>query len=116
MGIYILAVVVFIFAGVYMLIENNAPETVEVEVNENGVMVSETFYDYPKIESFGIIYNGAIPYILRLKLKTRGFRVLDLHLQPNQINTAELRSYLANYITEDEKAELSTSEKLSQYF
>jgi hypothetical protein len=57
MGIYILAVVVFIFAGVYMLIENNAPEEVQVNVNDNGVQVSETFYDYAKIESFGIIYN-----------------------------------------------------------
>lgn len=116
MGIYILAVVVFIFAGVYILIENNSPEQVKVEVDENGILVSESFYDYAKIESFGIIYNGATPYLLRLKLRTRGFRILDLHMRPDIVNTADLRAFLGNYLHEDEKSELTTTEKLLQYF
>lgn len=116
MGIYILAVVVFIFVGVYMLIENNAPDTVQVEVNENGILVAENFYDYAKIESFGIIYNGSAPYILRIKLRSKGFRLLDLYMRPDIINTAELRAYLVSFLQEDEKSELSTSERLLQYF
>jgi hypothetical protein len=76
------------------MIENNAPETIEVEVNENGIMVGENFYDYAKIESFGIIYNGVDPYILRLKLKGRGFQTLDLYMRPDTVNTASLRAFL----------------------
>jgi hypothetical protein len=51
-----------------------------------------------------------------LKLKTRGFRILDLHMRPDIINTAELRAYLGNFLLEDEKSELTLAEKLTQYF
>ena len=37
MEIYVMSIVVFLFAGVYILVENNAPDTVETTVNENGI-------------------------------------------------------------------------------
>lgn len=37
--IYALSVVIVILAGVYLLIENNAPDTADAIVNENGVGV-----------------------------------------------------------------------------
>lgn len=116
MEIYIMSIVVFIFAGVYMLVENNAPDVMDVAINENGIKVWGSFYDYPKIESFGIVYNGETPYLLRLKLKSRGFRLLDLKMNPDAINTADLRAFLTQYVTEDEKSELTATERLLHYF
>jgi hypothetical protein len=39
--IYALAIVVIILAGVYVLLENNAPDTTTALVNENGVGIGE---------------------------------------------------------------------------
>lgn len=36
-GIYALSVVAVVFAGVFLLVENNAPDSANVVVNENGV-------------------------------------------------------------------------------
>lgn len=45
-GIYALSVVAVVFAGVFLLVENNAPDSAMVVVNENGVGVGTEFYDY----------------------------------------------------------------------
>lgn len=36
-GIYALSVVAVVFAGVFLLVENNAPDSSVVVVNENGI-------------------------------------------------------------------------------
>jgi hypothetical protein len=42
-AIYALSIVVIIFVGVYLLIENNAPDSVEVTVDDNGIGIGSDF-------------------------------------------------------------------------
>ncbi|EKE26801.1 MAG: hypothetical protein ACD_4C00142G0005 [uncultured bacterium (gcode 4)] len=114
MGLYIMSIVIFIFAWVYILIENNSPEIIDIEINENWINVWETFYDFPKIETFSIIYNKNIPAFLRLKLRTRWFKILDIPFDKS-LNVASLRAFLLDYLNEDEKWEINTMDRLIDY-
>jgi hypothetical protein len=70
-GLYALSIVVFIFVGVYILMENNAPEMTQIAVDENGININGGFYDYPSIEEFSIVYDNRKAILLRLKLKKK---------------------------------------------
>lgn len=69
--IYALSVVIVILAGVYLLIENNAPDSADAIVNENGIGVSGMFYDYGQIENFGLIFDDQVPKFLQIALKAK---------------------------------------------
>lgn len=110
-----MSVVVLVFAGVYVLVENNSPDVVRVEVDENGVRIGNSFYDYAKIEQFALFFADSTPFLLRLRMKTLGLREIDLKLTPD-MNAAELRGFLGQYIPQDENAELSFMEQVLMRF
>lgn len=101
-GLYALSVVVFIFIGVYLMMENNAPESTTIGVDENGVNINGGFYDYPSIEDFSIVYDNRKPILLRLRLKKKGLNTIDIDLTQD-VNSYELRNFLLQYIPESEK-------------
>jgi NhaP-type Na+/H+ or K+/H+ antiporter len=68
-GLYMMSIVAFLFAGVYIMKENNSTPLTDVEVNENGIQVQQTFYPYAQIASFAILYDHDIPKILRCSMK-----------------------------------------------
>lgn len=49
--------------------ENNSAPMVDVQVTENGIQVQDTFYDYPQITNFAILYDQQIARILRIALR-----------------------------------------------
>ena len=85
--IYALSVVVVILCGVYIMLENNAPDVVEAIVNENGIGIGEVFYDYGQIEDFTLVFNGQEAESIRLKLKKSNLRTMD-------IPVADIRAFL----------------------
>ncbi|MDD2891618.1 MAG: hypothetical protein PHQ95_01515 [Candidatus Gracilibacteria bacterium] len=114
-GLYVLSIVVFIFIGVYLLMENNAPEITQIAVDEDGININGGFYDYPSIEEFSIVYDNRKAILLRLKLKKKGLNTIDIDMTPD-VNSYELRTFLLQYIQESEKGgELTSSERLMRY-
>lgn len=111
---YILSIVVILLAGVFFLIENNSPETVDVTIDENGILISESFYDYPKIETFAIVYDKNTPLYLRVRFKSKWLRIVDIPFE-SKVNTADLRAFLLQYIEEDSKTEMSSTDKLVNF-
>lgn len=53
------------------MMENNAPETTQIAVDEDGININGGFYDYPSIEEFSIVYDNRKPILLRLRLKKK---------------------------------------------
>ncbi len=96
--IYALAVVVVILAGVYILLENNAPETTQAIIDENGIGIGEGFYDYGQIEAFSINFDDRIAKSIRIKLKKNTLQTIDIPLGP--IPVGEVRAFLLNYLPE----------------
>ena len=90
--IYALSVVVVILCGVYIMLENNAPDVVEAIVNENGIGIGEVFYDYGQIEDFTLVFNGQEAESIRLKLKKSNLRTMDIPLM--DIPVADIRAFL----------------------
>jgi hypothetical protein len=113
-AIYALSIVVIILVGVFFLVENNAPEHVEITVDDNGIGVGPEFYDYPKISNFGIIYDQGKPVLLRLQLHVRGIKTLDVDLPAGAVNAAELRAFLSQYAEESKDAELGATERITR--
>jgi len=109
--LYLMSIVAFLFAGVYILIENNSQPTTSVVVDDGWIMVWPTRYDYPSIESFSLISIGGVPTYLRLKLKKKVWPILDIRLMQD-VNPTQLKEFLLGYIEEDTSATLSNSDAI----
>ncbi len=68
-GAYLMSVAAFLFAGVYIMIENNSTPLSDVHVTEQGVQVESTFYPYADMLHFSLVYEEGIPRLLRLGMK-----------------------------------------------
>lgn len=110
---YMLSVIMILLTWIYLYVENNSNEDIDVFVNELWISVDGKFYDFAQINSFGIIYSENEAVMIRLSLKKKGLKVLDLKLD-NEI-ALELKNFLPNYVLEDEDTDLSFSEKLINF-
>lgn len=114
-GIYALTVVVIIMAGVYILLENNAPETARAVINQNGVGVGDAFYDYGQISSFSLVFDQETPKFLRIALKKNNLRTIDIPVEgllETGVEIVEVRAMLLGYVIEGEGTELNSIDRL----
>ncbi len=109
--VYIMSIVVFLFAWVYILMENNALPTTQIHINEWGISIGTSRYDYPSIVSFSVISISGVPTYLRLKIRKKIAPVLDIPLTQD-VNPVALKEFLIQYIDEDETASLSNSDAI----
>lgn len=72
------------------------------------------FYDYPKIDSFCVIYKRNIPMFLRLNLNSWTFKTIDIPIDKIE-NLADIKSYLLNFLEESKNTALSGSDSLINY-
>ena len=98
-------------AWVYILVENNTPDVMNVEITEDGILIWDEFYDYPKIETFAIIYDKNIPLYLRIVVKKASKISLDIPLE-NGPPAKDIRELVGTYVKEAEKAGLTFADKL----
>lgn len=109
--LWIMPIVALLFAWVYMLHENNAPDTIITEVTETGISSRGNFYDFAKIESFAILYVNDIPYILRLRTLGSIPPLLDIYLT-EWIDIVALRDILLTRVREDTTAKITFADNL----
>ena len=110
-SLYLMSIVSFLFAWVYILIENNALPTTNVLVDEWWITVGPTRFDYPSIESFSLIAVGWIPTYLRIKLRKKIGAPIDIPLTQD-VNPVALKNFIVSYIEEDATAVLSNSDAI----
>lgn len=110
---YVMSFLVILIAGISFFIENNSEDTIEVSLNQLGIKINNSFYDYSKVASYGFIYDWENAVLLRLSLVSKWIRVIDLHVD-NEI-TLDLKQILPNFLTEDEKTELSLTDKFIRF-
>lgn len=109
--LWIMPIVALLFAWVYMLHENNAPDTIITEVTETGISSRGNFYDFAKIESFAILYVNDIPYILRLRTLGSIPPLLDIYLT-EWIDIVALRDILLTRVREDTTAKITFADNM----
>ncbi|QFR39691.1 hypothetical protein A9Q91_05720 [Candidatus Gracilibacteria bacterium 28_42_T64] len=107
---YGMSFIVLLIAGITYFIENNSDDEIEVLIGELGVKIGGSFYEYSRINSYSMIYNGENALLLRLNMNKQGLRNIDLMVN-NDIAT-QLNKILPSLLEENPKGELSLSEKI----
>jgi hypothetical protein len=112
-GLYMMSIVAFLFAWVYIMKENNSTPLTDVEVTENGIQVQSTFYPYAQIASFAILYDQGIARMLRCAMRKGITQIVDIPLT-SDVNPAELKKYLQAFVEENTNAEFTKSDRMIQ--
>lgn len=104
--LYLMAIVVVLFAGIYIYIENNsAPET-RVIVDEKKILIDTSEYFFENFASFAIMQAEGRAFFLRLHSKKTLSPPLDVPFwEYTDVN--ELRLILLQILPENEKNEMS---------
>lgn len=110
---YVMSFLIILITGISFFIENNSEENITVTLNQLWIKINNSFYDYSKIASYTFIYDWEFAVILRLHLLNKWIKVVDLQVD-NSI-TIDLKQILPNFVNEDEKAELSFTDKLIRW-
>jgi hypothetical protein len=109
-SLYIMSFVIILVTGLYIYVENNSEDEVEVIITSLWIKVDNNFYDYSKIRNFAVVYNRDQAQFLRLNLNIKWIKTLELKLD-NSI-AGEVTDIMHNYAEEDEKAEYTMMDKL----
>ena len=107
---YWMSFVLLLMSGLIFYVENNSDDNIVIEIWELWIKIWTGFYDYSKINSYTLIYEWENAVLLRLKLQKKGISMLDLKID-NTI-ALELKQILPQFIEENEKEDLSFSDKM----
>lgn len=107
---YWMSFIVLLISWLVYFVENNSEDTIKVNINDLGIKINKTFYDFTSMESFWIVYKGETPILLRINLNKRWIRNIDIKINSEIIN--DVKNNLWNYLEEVEKVELTMTEKM----
>lgn len=108
--LYWMSIVLLLIIWLYFLLENNADESVQVEIKNLGISIQWSFYDYSRIESFRFIYDESEAIYLRLNIQKSWIKSMNIRVD-NEI-VSIIRPILSQFIQEDAKWDISTLEKI----
>ena len=106
-----MSIVSFLFAGVYLLMENNSTPVLHVDVTDRGIQVGGSFYDYSQYTRFALVSMADIPAFVRLYPVRKLSPLIDIPLS-GKVSTTELRSYLVSKMEEEHNNTISNSDAL----
>lgn len=98
-------------AGFFYFLENNAEDTVNIDITDQGIRVLWNFYDYSRIEWFSLVYRGDQAVYLRIIVQKKWFSALNLRIDNSNAN--DIRAILLNYIEEKPRQEMWILEKIT---
>lgn len=96
---FLFAFIIFLSAILLLLVGNQEPKTVLVQVGENGVVWDGKLYLYQDLENFSIVYQPPISKVLYIEPKSSVTPRLTIELQDE--DPISLREFLRNYMRED---------------
>lgn len=109
-GQYGMSFILLLLSGLVYFVENNSPDSVNVAITKLWIKVWDSFYDFSIIDSFAMIYEWENAVFMKLNLKKKGLRVIDLNID-NTI-ALNIKEILPEYIKENSKWELWFVDKM----
>lgn len=110
-GQYGMSIVVMLLGGLFYFLENNAEDTIQVQISELWISISTSFYDYARMSWYNLVYDGSQAVYLRLHMKKRGPSYLNLKID-NTI-AGDIRPILSPYLEENGKQDVTLLEKIT---
>jgi hypothetical protein len=109
--LYLMSVVAFLFAWVYLLMENNSTPTTQVDVSDRGIQVGGSFFEYSAYSRFAIVSIADIPSFIRLYPIRKLAPIIDIPLS-HDIDSAPIRSFLSEIMEEEHNNTASNADTL----
>ncbi len=106
-----MSIVAFLFAWVYVLMENNAAPMMTVLVNDRLIQIGSAVYELDKITKFTILSRDGIPALLRIWIKKSITPNLDIPLT-SAVDGYALKDFLIQYLEYDSEAEFTKSDRI----
>lgn len=110
-GMYLMSIASFLFAGVYVLLENNSNPIIEVKIDDHAIRVNTDVFEFSQIQKFAILSHENVPVLLRIFLKKSFSPVVDIPFT-TEVDAYAIKDFLTQYIEIDDTAELSKSDHL----
>ncbi len=107
---YWMSFLIMLITWVAYFVENNSEDEVSVNITNLWIKISNTFYDFSKINSYTLIYDGENAVYLRLMINKKWLKVFNIYIDNTIAN--DLKEILPNFIEENPKWDLSFIEKL----
>ena len=109
--LYLMSVVAFLFAWVYLLMENNSTPTTQVDIGERGIQVGWSFFEYVSFSKFAIVSLANVPSFIRLYPIRKLAPLIDIPLS-SDIDPGEIRNYLSSLMEEEHDNAASNADTL----
>lgn len=108
------SIAIIAFAIVYALTHMERPQDVKIVISDIGIKVGGRRYPYNKIKAFWLIYEP--PHTKTLYIRVIGDLALDIPIELNDQNPAEIREFLISKVPELEGKEQSLSDMFLKIF
>ena len=102
-------------AVIFAFVEKKEPRMVNVQITDLGIFYKNNFYPYHEINAFWIVYHPPFVDVLYLRLRKKKHFV-NVKIELNQENPADLRNLLMKEIPELEGAQEPTIDILTRLF
>lgn len=113
MGMYALSVVALLLAGVAVFANNNTPDATEIAIDENGIMIWQSFYDWTQVSAYAMQHDDGRAILIRLYFRSANilFATRDIDLDPN-IPAKEIDNFLSQILERREMKDVGFIEKI----
>lgn len=109
--LYLMSVVSFLFAGVYIMMENNTNPITSVLVDEQKIKVNSSVYELSKISRFAYLSDNEKVMMLRIFPKKSIATIIDIPLT-EEVDTVALREFLETKIEFDADVDWGKSDRI----
>ena len=106
-----MSVVSFLFAGVYIMMENNTNPITSVLVDEQKIKVNSSVYELSKISRFAYLSDYEKVMMLRIFPKKSIATIIDIPLT-EEVDTVALREFLETKIEFDADVDWGKSDRI----
>ena len=106
-----MSVVSFLFAGVYIMMENNANPVTSVLIDEKKIKVNSSVYELSKISKFAYLSDNEKVVMLRIFPKKSIATIIDIPFT-EEVDTVALKEFLETRIEFDPDADWGKSDRL----
>jgi len=98
-GNMLFALLILLVAIILVLAGNQEPDTILIQIGENGMVVDGKLYEYKDLSNFSIVYQP--PETKVLYVESNKFTSPRLRLFLDEQNPLEIREHLKKYLNEN---------------
>lgn len=110
--VYMMSIASLLFAGVFLLIENNSTPMTEIMVQKDWIYIDNNFYDWNDFYSFSILTIWNLR-VIRFFSKNKIANIVDIPISP-EIDHILLSEFISTIIPENKDSKVTTIDNIAR--